>query len=94
MDEIVQELARYSAVLTRSLDGTTYANDRTGYRDHLAAAARWLGMIHEGASLSALREAVAVQQRQFGWGYLSGEPGDAASEAFERFVAFLTSRSE
>ena len=92
MDEIVQELARYSAALSRSLDTTTYANDRSAYRDHLAAAARWLGMIHDGASLSELRESVASEQRRFGWGYLSGEPGKAASEAFERFVAFLESQ--
>ena len=94
MDKVVQELARYSSVLARSLDATTYANDRTAYRDHLSAAARWLGMIHEGASLAELREAVAAEQRRFGWGYLSGDPGTAASEAFERFVTFLTSRSE
>jgi hypothetical protein len=92
MDEIVQELGRYSAVLARSLDATTYANDRTVYRNHLASAARWLGMIHDRASLSELLEAVRAEQRQFGWGYLSGEPGKAACGAFESFVAFLESR--
>lgn len=92
MDEIVQELGRYSAALARSLDATTYANDRTAYRNHLATAARWLGMIHEDASLSELLESVRAEQRQFGWGYLSGEPGKNASEAFERFVAFLESK--
>ena len=93
MDAIVQELARYSAVLARSLDDTTYANDRTAYRDHLAASARWLGMIHDGASLSELQASVVSEQRRFGWGYLSGEPGKFASEAFERFVTFLESQS-
>ncbi len=93
MDAIVQELARYAAALARALDNTTHANDRTTYRDHLAASARWLGMIHDGASLSELRESVATEQRRFGWGYLSGEPGKLASEAFEHFVTFLESQS-
>jgi hypothetical protein len=93
MDAIVQELARYAAVLARSLDDTTYANDRTAYRNHLAASARWLGMIHDGASMSELRASVASEQRNFGWGYLSGDPGKLASEAFERFVTFLESQS-
>jgi hypothetical protein len=50
-------------------------------------------MIHDGASLSELRASVVSEQRRFGWGYLSGEPGKFASEAFERFVTFLESQS-
>jgi hypothetical protein len=86
MDSIVHELPRYSAVLARSLGDTPYASDRTAYFDHLAASARWLGMIRDGASFAELRASVVSEQRRIGSGHLSAEPGRFASEAFERFV--------
>lgn len=87
--EVTWQLARYAAVLARSLDATTRTNDRTIYRDHLAAAARWLGMLHDGATRAMLRDALAAEQRRFGWEHLSGESGEAATQAFERLVAFV-----
>jgi hypothetical protein len=46
--------------------------------------------LHSGR-LSEAKEIVSEQRRSYGWGFLSGDEGSAASTAFDRFASIVES---
>ena len=88
MTTLLDELAQYVEVLSRSSHGTTRAEDRNTYASHLAAAAEIFLCLHSGR-LSDAKAIVGDQRRAYGWGYLSGNEGSAATTAFDRFASII-----
>ena len=84
----IPQLATYVAVLADALRNTTRAEDRTRYRDHLAAAALVFERLQQGDVVSA-KQLIAEERRSFGWGYLSGDAGAAAESALSSFADFI-----
>jgi hypothetical protein len=79
-------LDTYIAVLSASSDCTHQAEDRGRYRDHLANAAKLFHLLYRG-DMIAFKELISVEQRSYGWGFLSGDEGAAAEAAFAAFAA-------
>ena len=71
----------YISVLAQSRDASTFAGDRPAYDRHLAAAARLIVLLAQNDP-ATIAGWLQVEQRDFGWGYLSGEPGEQAERAF------------
>jgi hypothetical protein len=90
MATLIDALAQYIEVLSRSAQATTRAEDRSTYTGHLAAAAKIFACLHSGR-LSEAKEIVSEQRRSYGWGFLSGDEGSAASTAFDRFATIVES---
>jgi hypothetical protein len=88
MATLIDALAHYVEVLSRSAHATTRAEDRSTYTGHLAAAAEIFACLHSGR-LSEAKEIVSDQRRTYGWGYLSGDEGAAATPAFDRFASMV-----
>jgi hypothetical protein len=88
MSTPLQELAAYVEVLSASAAATQYANDRPEYTKRLAAAATIFLHLQQGRIAEAVR-LVAEERRAYGWGYLSGEAGAAATTAFATFAATI-----
>lgn len=89
MQDIEKALARYVGILSASAKRTTYANDRSTYTKHLAAAAVMFASLHSDSPLEALKEQVADERHSYGWGFLSGEEGSAAERAFHEFAKLV-----
>jgi hypothetical protein len=85
MSELLDALARYVDVLSRSAQESNRAEDRHTYTQHLAAAARFFMAAHAGRT-EELRALVASERRAYGWGYLSYAEGAAAEKAFDDFA--------
>jgi hypothetical protein len=90
--ELLAGLAKYITVLAECADRTHRAEDRPMYAKHLAAAARMLPAIQEGARVRSLASLVADEKRAFGWSYLSDAEGDAAERAFGEFADLVESK--
>ena len=88
---IEDALTEYVSVLDDSLGHTSYANDRHIYVGHLAAAAIMYAMLHRGEPLSRLKEKVAEERHNYGWGYLQGSEGEGVEAAFDKFASFIES---
>ena len=84
-------LTEYVSVLESSLDDTHQAEDRSRYRDHLAAAARMFIAIEKHDSINKLKQLVATEHRSYGWDYLAGDSGDRAESAFNQFANIVES---
>ena len=82
------ELAAYVAALANAERNTNRAEDRTRYKNHLAAAALIFECLHRG-DLVAAKAFVSEERRSFGWGYLDGDAGATAESAFSTFAAFM-----
>jgi len=89
MNSIENKIAEYVNILCDSLDKTTHANDRLTYTKHLAEAARWFGMINRGVSKEKLRKQILQEERNFGWGFLSGSEGESVEKAFAELVKYF-----
>ena len=86
MESILKNaLAEYVRALGCSADATDRAEDRGRYQSHLAAAARMFADIEAG-DLQSLVARVAVERRNFGSDYLSGDAGARAEQAWVRFA--------
>lgn len=85
MSELLDALATYVAVLSRSAQETRRAEDRPVYAQHLAAAARFFLAAHADR-VEELGALVASERRAYGWGYLSDAEGAAAEKAFADFA--------
>ena len=81
----------YIEVLAASLDTTTVAGDRAAYERHLAAAARLVPLVAQGADQNDIDAWVQTEERGFGWGYLSGAQGEQAESALVQLKAALAS---
>jgi hypothetical protein len=79
----------YIRVLDRSLESTTFARDRSTYQQHLASAARLITFVVQEDRDAEVKKWIDSEERGFGWGYLSGAPGEAASAAFVSLRAAL-----
>ncbi len=90
MVTLIDALAQYIGVLSRSAQMTTRAEDRSTYISHLAAAAEIFACIHSGR-LPEAKKLVSDQRHAYGWGYLSGDEGSAATAAFDRFATMVES---
>jgi len=90
--ELLAGLATYITVLAQCADRTHRAEDRPRYEKHLAAAARMLPAIQEGARMRSLARLVADEKRGFGWSYLSDAESDAAERAFSEFAGLVDSK--
>lgn len=82
MTDLIAALTNYVSVLEVSAEQTTRAEDRSVYTRHLAEAARMFAALHAGDE-QGLRERIKAERRNYGWGFLSGEPGAAAEAAFD-----------
>lgn len=82
------DLAKYVAVLSNSLASTHRAEDRSRYRDHLAASAGIFESLYRGDIVST-KQFIADERRSFGWDFLTGEEGAAAESAFSRFADMI-----
>ena len=89
MDSYKSALAQYVSVLERSGAGTTRAEDRSRYQQHLASAALMFCAIQEHQSVEKLRELVAAERHSYGWDFLDGPAGKAAESAFHRFALLV-----
>jgi hypothetical protein len=76
------------AVLGNAERSTTRAEDRTRYRNHLAAAALIFECLHRDDMVSA-KALVANERRSFGWDFLDGDAGATAEAAFSNFAVFM-----
>jgi hypothetical protein len=88
MATLLDALAQYVEVLSHSSHTTTRAEDRSTYTGHLAAAAEIFTCLHSGR-LADAKAIVSEQRRAYGWGYLSGGEGAAATTAFDRFASII-----
>lgn len=84
---LTPKLAAYAAVLSESLRNTHRDENRTRYRDRLAAALIFERLQHD--DLVSTRELVAEERRSFGWDFLDGQAGATAESAFSRFAEFI-----
>jgi hypothetical protein len=91
MKKIEDALTEYVVILDDSLGRTSFANDRHIYVDHLAAAAIMYAILHRDEPLSRLKEKVAEERHNYGWGYLQGSEGEAAESAFHKFATLVES---
>ena len=82
MDSLSAVVA-YINVLSASAEATSRAEDRPRYESHLASAARLVALLVGDAPSDDVQQWFRQEDRAFGWGYLSGEAGQAAEEAFE-----------
>ncbi len=89
MNARLEAVVEYIRVLDRSLESTTFAGDRSTYQQHLASAARLVTFVVQEDRDAEVKEWIDSEERRFGWGYLSGAPGEAASAAFVLFRAAL-----
>ncbi len=89
MKESEDALTEYVGVLGDSLERTSYANDRHLYLGHLGAAAIMYAILHRGEPMSRLKEKVAEERHNYGWGYLQGSEGEAAEAAFHKFATLI-----
>jgi hypothetical protein len=87
--EILNALTKYVTALEDSLGRTSYANDRHVYVAHLAEAAAMYALVYRGESLLMLKERVAAERHNYGWGYLQGDEGAATESAFHEFATFV-----
>ncbi|HEY3326596.1 MAG TPA: hypothetical protein VGK14_05430 [Novimethylophilus sp.] len=92
MSKVLEALTKYTSVLSRSAESTNYADDRPIYTKHLAEAARFFVLAHEGR-IPELVALVHDERRPYGWGYLSGDVGAQAESAFNDFATFIESLS-
>jgi hypothetical protein len=79
--DIPSAVIDYIRALAESSEATTFAGDRTAYARHLASAARLIVLLAENDH-ERVAEWLRLEERDFGWGYLSGEPGERAEQAF------------
>jgi hypothetical protein len=84
--EWLPAVAAYIGVLAASADTTDRAEDRSQYEARLASSARLVALLAARHSSETIDAWVESEQRAYGWGYLSGESGEAA----ERALAALT----
>jgi hypothetical protein len=84
---LADALAVYIAVLARSADQTHYAEDRSRYEKHMAAAARMFSAMHLDSSRQELKRIVKEERHSYGWSFLSGTEGADAESAFTVFAA-------
>ena len=82
-------VARYIATLAEALDTTTFAADRDDYKERLAEAARLVAILANDGDVSEARRWLAAEDRAYGWGYLSGPQGEAATNAFVELSSSL-----
>jgi hypothetical protein len=87
--EVPSAVVEYIQVLVDSRDATTAAGDRAAYDRHLASAARLVGLVARNDD-SAVDEWLDAEEHGFGWGYLSGDEGDRAEQAFAALKRELT----
>ena len=90
MTQVLEALAQYISVLSRSAESTNYADDRPIYTKHLAEAARFFVLAHANR-IPELAALVHDERRSYGWGYLSGDFGSQAESAFNKFATFIES---
>jgi hypothetical protein len=48
-------------------------------------------LLHRDEPLSMLKEKVAEERHNYGWGYLQGSEGEAAESAFHKFATLIES---
>ena len=83
--ELSAALADYVDTLSR---GTTYANDRPQFEQHLARAAEMFSAIHH-RDRPRLRQLVDAEVRSFGWSFIRSPEGDTVAHAWERFARLV-----
>ncbi len=83
-ETLINAVAEYISVLGVSLNNTNYAEDRNIYKNHLAHAALMFVCINRN-EIKKAKELIEQEQRSYGWGYLSGDYGEAAHNAWAEF---------
>ena len=94
MPDTKRELASYIRALSSSAAGTSRAEDRAAYTQHLAAAALLFEILHTGADGAQVEKWIGEEQRNFGVSFLSGPEGSSAETAFQRLIAILKNRTK
>jgi DNA segregation ATPase FtsK/SpoIIIE-like protein len=86
MTELLAELTEYVKVLSACAESTSYAEDRSKYSSHLAAAAvMYMHVLMNNRE--GLNSVVSSERRAYGWNYLGGAEGTSAEKAFSKFFA-------
>lgn len=88
-EEIEDRLAVYVSELASAAAETDSGADRKAYTSHMAEAAKMFTAVRRSASLAELKELVANERHGFGRGYLSGDCGNRAETAFDKFASFI-----
>ena len=83
--DLLNSLAEYVGVLSKSLERTKRAEDRSAYTSHLAGTALVFQCVVQ-SDLSKARERLLDEQQAYGRSFLDGEAGQAAEAAFARLV--------
>jgi len=81
--DLLNDLAHYVGVLSKSLEGTKRAEDRSAYTSHLAEAAVIFRYLMK-SDFSMARERIQAEEQAYGRSFLDGETGQAADTAFAR----------
>lgn len=82
MSPLPEAIAKYIEALVAARDRCARSEDRLTYTKHLAAAAE-MNVAAQRSDLDQLHELLAAEERNYGWGYLSGEAGSSAERAFQ-----------
>jgi hypothetical protein len=82
---LLDSLAEYVGVLSKSLQGTIRSEDRSAYTNHLAGAAVIFQHLMQ-ADFSKARQRLLAERQAYGRSFLDGEEGQAAEAAFARLV--------
>jgi hypothetical protein len=86
--DLLNRLAEYVSVLSKSLEGTKRSEDRSAYTTHLAGAAVIFQHLMQ-ANFTKAHERLLAEQQAYGRSFLDGEAGQAAEAAFVRLVTFF-----
>lgn len=85
-----EAITKYIEALVSARDQCSRSEDRLAYTKHLAAAAE-MTLAAQRSDLDELHELLAAEERNFGWGYLSGEAGSSAERAFQELATRVRS---
>lgn len=91
MIDLRNDLADYVGVLSKSAAGTSRAEDRAAYMQHLAAAAMMFFLIQKNLPRTTLDKWLSDERRTYGMGFLANNEGRDAESAFQRFAATIES---
>ena len=86
MPDWVSVVVPYIRSLTDGLDTTTQGGERPQYQAHLAEAARLVALLEGGEPVGKWLDA---EEHSYGWSFLSGPEGEAATSAFVELAESL-----
>jgi|GEM_PF-7040880 len=76
----------YAVILSDVSARTNYANSRSVYADHMAAALSWLADTHAGKDEILIKKNLRDYQCSFGRGYLPGSDGRLVESSFYKLL--------